>query len=217
MHFEDTTIRPANTFITSLRNNHKILNAQCLDISKQRVDEVFETVFGYPLAVDPTTYNGPCVRKSNKNAVHDGKIISCPTEPEPGYVYQKHIDTEQPDGRYMDIRVPIMGSDVPFALKRYKDHSDMFDVTTGAELFATPDVLTKEEVANILTFCRTMGLDYGELDVLRDNKDGRIYIVDVNNTPSGPIGPLYNDRGSLFRWYTLLATSLVTEFQPKDR
>jgi glutathione synthase/RimK-type ligase-like ATP-grasp enzyme len=115
----------------------------------------------------------------------------------------------------MDIRVPIMGSDVPFALKRYKAHNDMFDVTIGAELFATRDVLHDDEIAKIRTFCREMGLDYGELDVLRDNRDGRIYIVDVNNTPAGPIGPLYKDKGSLFRWYELLATSLVVEFHPK--
>jgi len=216
MHFEDTTFRKENSFLTSRARDHRVLNLGCLDISKQHVDAVFEEVFGYPLAVDPTRYSGPCVRKSNINAVHDGKIITCPTEPEEGYVYQKHIDTEQPDGRYMDMRVPVMGSDIPFALKRYKAHNDMFDITIGAELFATRDVLDENEVSKIRQFCSTMGLDYGELDVLRDNKDGRIYIVDVNNTPSGPIGPLYNDKGSLSRWYTLLATSLVTEFQPKN-
>jgi hypothetical protein len=32
---------------------------------------------------------------------------------------------------------------------------------------------------------RKMGIDYGEFDILRD-KDGRIYVVDVNNTPWGP-------------------------------
>jgi hypothetical protein len=31
-----------------------------------------------------------------------------------------------------------------------------------------------------------MGLDYGELDVLRDLGDRRIYVVDVNPTPDGP-------------------------------
>jgi hypothetical protein len=30
-----------------------------------------------------------------------------------------------------------------------------------------------------------MGVDYGELDVLRDVEDGRLYVVDVNDTPSG--------------------------------
>jgi len=216
MHFEDATFRGPNPTLDSLARDHHVLNVKCLDISKKRVDEVFEQVFGYPLAVDPTTYEGRCVRKSNINAVHDGKIITCPTTPEEGYVYQKHIDTERPDGRYMDIRVPVMGSNIPFALKRYKGHSDMFDITIGAELFATRDVFHDDEVSKVLEFCKVMGLDYGELDVLRDNHDGRIYIVDVNNTPSGPIGPLYNDKGSLARWYTLLTTTLIAEFQPKN-
>ena len=28
-----------------------------------------------------------------------------------------------------------------------------------------------------------MGMDYGELDILRDNDNGKIYIVDANKTP----------------------------------
>ena len=38
----------------------------------------------------------------------------------------------------------------------------------------------------MLRFARALGIDYGELDILRDRDDGRIYIVDVNNTPFGP-------------------------------
>ena len=38
---------------------------------------------------------------------------------------------------------------------------------------------------------KKMSVDYGELDVLRD-KDGRIYVVDVNNTPAGPPKKLPN-------------------------
>ena len=29
-----------------------------------------------------------------------------------------------------------------------------------------------------------MGFDYGELDMARDQKDGRLYILDANNTPT---------------------------------
>jgi glutathione synthase/RimK-type ligase-like ATP-grasp enzyme len=54
------------------------------------------------------------------------------------------------------------------------------------ELASTADVLSPEEVERIIRFCRRMGLDYGELDVLRHRDDGRIYIVDVNTTPWGP-------------------------------
>jgi hypothetical protein len=31
-----------------------------------------------------------------------------------------------------------------------------------------------------------MGLDYGELDAVRDAASGRLYVLDVNNTPFGP-------------------------------
>jgi hypothetical protein len=36
----------------------------------------------------------------------------------------------------------------------------------------------------MLSFCQKLGLDYGELDVLRDRIDRQLYIVDANNTPS---------------------------------
>jgi hypothetical protein len=31
-----------------------------------------------------------------------------------------------------------------------------------------------------------MGLDYGEVDVVRDAGDKRIYVLDLNKTPLGP-------------------------------
>ena len=38
----------------------------------------------------------------------------------------------------------------------------------------------------MIRFCRAAGADYAELDVLRDRKNGRIYAVDLNQTPTGP-------------------------------
>ena len=43
-----------------------------------------------------------------------------------------------------------------------------------------------EEAANIIAFTRGLGLEFGEMDVLSDRTDGRIDIVDANNTPWGP-------------------------------
>src|SRR5680860_125263 len=37
-----------------------VVNHACLDISKDRVNEVFEKAFGYPLGIDPRTHVGPC-------------------------------------------------------------------------------------------------------------------------------------------------------------
>jgi hypothetical protein len=41
-------------------------------------------------------------------------------------------------------------------------------------------------VKNLIRFCREFGLDYGELEVLRDGENGFLYVLDANNTPTGP-------------------------------
>ncbi len=46
--------------------------------------------------------------------------------------------------------------------------------------------MSGQEISNLLQFCQLMGMDYGELDVLRDRQDGRIYVVDANSTPLPP-------------------------------
>jgi glutathione synthase/RimK-type ligase-like ATP-grasp enzyme len=47
-------------------------------------------------------------------------------------------------------------------------------------------VLSTSEVGLLIRLCREIGLDYGEVDVLRDVDDGKMYIIDINNTPFGP-------------------------------
>ncbi len=50
--------------------------------------------------------------------------------------------------------------------------------------------MSRGECERIQAFCRVIGLDLGELDVLRHATDGRIYIVDVNYMPFGPPKPM---------------------------
>ena len=45
---------------------------------------------------------------------------------------------------------------------------------------------TDEELARLVATSDVIGLDVGELDVLRDSADGRIYVIDINKTPFGP-------------------------------
>jgi hypothetical protein len=205
IHFEDTTKRMVPPELTALQKRTPILNLNCTDISKKKVDAVFKEVFGYQMTIDPRTHTGVCVRKSDINAVHDGTIVSCPTEPEDGYVYQHLIETDCGDGRVMDLRLPIFKDRIPFVLKRYKHTHDIFDITIDAEFAETDTVLSADEHAKVLAFCRLMGLDYGEIDALRSNGDGMLYIVDVNNTPAGPIGPLHACADKLARWFTTIS------------
>jgi hypothetical protein len=39
---------------------------------------------------------------------------------------------------------------------------------------------------NLLRFCGRLGVEYGEVDALRDRDTGRLFVVDCNNTPDGP-------------------------------
>ena len=57
-------------------------------------------------------------------------------------------------------------------------------MTTVEESFSA------EERAKITEFCRRIGLDFGNLDVLREKTDGRMYISDCNNTVTGPSSKL---------------------------
>jgi len=46
--------------------------------------------------------------------------------------------------------------------------------------------LSEQECQDIIMYCRRIGLEYGEIDILRSDEDGKIYIIDVNNTPWWP-------------------------------
>lgn len=195
--WEDATVRRPDQALERLALSHHVLNQGCTDISKRHVARVFGEVFGYSLEVDPQTYRGLMVRKSDANAPHDGVIMTGPVDNDhPDLVYQKLVDNVV-DEFVEDLRLPVFGDIIPYCLFKRMPIRDRFTNDTGhAMICEVGDLLTQKEIANVLRFCRAVGLDYGELDVLRDNKDGRIYVVDVNNTPFGPL-----DRHIQVRYY----------------
>jgi hypothetical protein len=50
----------------------------------------------------------------------------------------------------------------------------------------TSAIFDRSEISRIGELCGAMGLDYGEVDVVRDAGDKRIYVLDLNKTPLGP-------------------------------
>ncbi|MEQ9186143.1 MAG: hypothetical protein RLP15_00290 [Cryomorphaceae bacterium] len=166
----------------------KVINLESRDISKDVVDEQMQEAFGYSTRIDPTAFEGIAVRKSLKNAVHDGRSITCPCTPEPGFIYQRLIDSSVSENEVVDLRIPVVGGTIPLLYQNFRMKTDRFkNVPDRAEL--TLDIesqLSTQEIERILSFCSFAGLSFCELDVLRDQSDGRIYIVDANNTPQGP-------------------------------
>jgi hypothetical protein len=132
------------------------------------------------------------VRKSNVNAAHDGKVIIGPisdaeyVREHQEYVYSVHVNNIEGD-TVSDLRLPWFGHLSPLLYRNQRPVSARFaNRNTLASLESTSAHLSECEVSEIGEFCRAFGLDYGELDCLRDYDSGRIYIVDVNKTPCGP-------------------------------
>jgi hypothetical protein len=162
-------------------------NFGCADISKSHVAAVFETVFGYPLTIDPTTWTGPAVEKSEANGLHDGRVVECPLTPAPGKTYQRLIETS--DGAFSyDLRTPCVSGRPVVVWRKKKRAGDRFAIENLAVTEMRPeDVYSAAELEQIARFSKAMGLDWGGLDILREHATGRIYIVDVNKTDVGPV------------------------------
>lgn len=102
-------------------------------------------------------------------------------------MYQKLVDAPVGDGLVEDFRIPVVGQLIPFVYLTHRRVALRFESSAWrVRAFETQEVLAAEEVRLILLFCRRLGLDLGELDVLRDPRDGRLYILDTNPTPWGP-------------------------------
>jgi hypothetical protein len=182
-YFDDTTIGAPPPSRTPRR-----FNFSCTDISKSHVSKVFEEVFGYSLAVDPANTIGEIVEKPEKNGVHGGRIVLAPLPAKPGFAYQRVVETRDGDGCCQDLRTPCVGGEPIVVWIKTKTPEGRFSINNRSAVLADPaEVFSEQERQLIRTFNARMGLDWGGLDILRDRKDGRIYIVDVNKTDVGPV------------------------------
>lgn len=186
-YFEDSTF--GNT--QAIREHYDpgdIINLQCTDISKTYVDKLHLDVLGYNTFVDPLTYRGEVVRKSDINALHDGRIIHCPIDyRDDDAVYMVVIDNAVDQEMVMDYRVPVIGESIPHVYKKFKKKEVRFtNQVSYSELHETQAHFSEAEINQMIRFAQSMGASFCELDVLRNKNDERIYIIDVNKTPYGP-------------------------------
>lgn len=184
MHWHDTTLRPRNSVLEGLAESLPVINLHGNDISKTRVDEAMREVFGYGLAVDPRTTFGPLVEKSDRNALHDGRIVDGPLfATTTGRVYQRFIQGRLVGGLVEEIRVPVVGEQVPFVHLKYKQPRNPLALSVRGVIAKPSAVLEKDEIELLVRFARAMRIDFGEFDVMRHHADGRVYVFDANNTP----------------------------------
>jgi hypothetical protein len=179
--FEDVTLGTAPRVA-----GHDVLNAGVPDISKSHVAKAFGRVAGYDLFLDPARHEGKAVEKNELNGKHDGRLVDCPAAPQPGKTYQRFIDSS--DGvTAFDYRTTIINRKPRFVLVKTKPATDRFSIHNATVTFRElGEVFSPSEVDLIQRFAEEMQLDWGAFDVLRDRPSGKIYVVDVNKTDTGP-------------------------------
>lgn len=157
------------------------------------MDKYFNEVFGFSSLVEMARYSGLMVQKSEINASHDGTILQGPVHWKQGYVYQKLINNLFDSNFVADIRIAFINGAIPMVFIKYKTNSSRIGVfrkwhykLKNVEVHPPESYFSGEEILKLKDFRHRFKLDYGELDVLRDRNDGKIYIADVNNTPTGP-------------------------------
>lgn len=195
--WQDRTLIDREAYAAVLERFPRVINGRCTDISKSHVGTCFEEAFGYALAVDPRRYVGPMVAKSEANATHDGRLQIGPlSEAAPRTAYQRLVESKITCRLCVDYRVPVIDGRLPLAYLRFRRYDERFVSNfENAVLADIDDVLTPWEQERVVDFSARIGLDYGELDVLRDRTDDQIYVVDCNKTPWGPTAlPHRDDR-----------------------
>lgn len=183
--WENRTFRRRREELEKLKGV-RVINYHCTDVSKKRVEEVFEQVFGYNLKARQQSA-GRLLRKSNFNGMHDGTIIQGPVqEKKEGFVYEKLLNNQVGPNLFEDLRIGYFNGIIPLVSPRFHTGNDRFGRVLNARVEKTEDYLSEEEIRLIRSFCTKLGFEYGDLDLIRDRNDQRLYIVDANPTPTIP-------------------------------
>ncbi|MDX1429796.1 MAG: hypothetical protein R3282_05890 [Rhodothermales bacterium] len=177
------------------------LNGRCTDISKIHVDRVFGDVFGFSTEIDPTTFRGRAVMKPDENCAGVGVLIETPVKPEdvsPDHIYQRLVDNTIGDGVVREYRVTVMLGKITDVVRQDRLEEGRLigrgaGGTRGSKVMTADEAFSADDRSRILTFCDRLGLDFGELDILPDRTENRLYILDANKTPTTMV------KGEAFR------------------
>ena len=200
----------------------KLINLFLVDTAKDFIATSFDKHFGYGYHVDPTTFDGYCISKHNGNGTKSCFFLKCPinaTDIFKDHSYQQIIDyTDKKDPNILyELRVPIVGGIIPCVLFKTRNRGLRFTSKNRSIQIVSPlKYLTEQECNKIITYCRYIGLELGEIDILRSQEDGKIYIIDVNNTSWWPPNKLGDvDRNIVLNliWNAFLESFLPIHYK----
>jgi len=148
------------------------INQHCRDLSKSNVERCFKKTFGYGSFVDPSS-TGKAVIKSETNAAHDGVVVNLPFKLKEGQVCQKYLPSA------VEHRVLIIWGEPVCVLVKHLERQ--FADKCRMKYAELGEIFNSETRRQITTFAECLGMDYGELDLIKH--DGKWYIIDANQCP----------------------------------
>jgi hypothetical protein len=170
----------------------RFLNFFLVNTSKDFVARSMEEHFGYTFKINPRTFNGYCIAKHNGNGTKSCFFLKCPINADEvfhDHCYQKIINysNKSDSSTLYELRIPIFKNIIPFTFFKTRNKGLRFtSKNRSMEIVPATAHLSEQECQDIIMYCRRIGLEYGEIDILRSDDDGKIYIIDVNNTPWWP-------------------------------
>lgn len=174
--------------LASLNRKRPVVNIRATDLSKTTVARRSGEVFGHPLLLDPAGHVGAAVEKPEGNGLRQARIVDCPTDPVPGFCYQRLVDNRLDAEWTEDLRPVVIGGRVVCLIRKVRPIEGRFGNPVGGptrpELHEATDYLSGDEIAKVLTLAESLGADYCEIDCLRDRDSGLLYAVDLNTTPA---------------------------------
>lgn len=200
----------------------KFINLYLVDTSKDYVAKTMEENFGYTFKIDPKTFDGYCIAKHNGNGTKSCFFLKCPINADEifhDHCYQKIINfTSDTDKNILnEIRVPVFKNIIPFIFFKTRNKGLRFTSKNKSMNIVNPlQHLTAEECDKILSYCKNIGLEYGELDILRCENTKQIYIIDVNNTawwPPNKLGDADRNIALNLMWNAFLEAFMPDKFE----
>ena len=166
----------------------RAINIRCTNVLKNFVDSTWQRVCGYTITVNPKNCPYKYVQKSiyqyrsHTGEKHDGKIFHKNRNPDKNYVYQKYVQTKTKD-RYVTIRVPVFNNHIPClflkkSFHRFKESRMRIEIIWPDKI---KDYIKPKELKWLRRFNQLAGVDFAEIDMIRDVNTGKIYVIDINN------------------------------------
>lgn len=191
--WQDATKLTPSAEMWEIAKYKPVLNLYCQDISKRKVEQVWQQVCGYNSLLDPSLYHGKVLKKFDENGKGGGEVIDCPISPneiDAACVYQALIQTSEA-GQQVEYRLPYIMGRMPLVFEVLKDDPEQVAERRIQNQFkrsitprASEEVFSELELAQIMRFCQKLGFDIGELDILRCRQTQRMFIIDANTTPT---------------------------------